>query len=590
MANEDFKERRDLLDELNILEQEYGDTLKRGNSTLLDRMASMKEAIAYSDDNVKLGEIQTDLQKKANTFAKNGNKILAKKYKITTESVTQQIAQNKLDEARIKKQKELNESASKSAESLHGMVKSSLSVLGLGGGILAVFTKFAAMTATIGKEFGTLGMTNEQFKNDMLVAGKEATRLGQSIQDIATVSKELTDNFGFGRDESVEMANNIIDTSMALGISNTEGTKLLGTLTQVAGMSFDTAQNFAKQTQLLADAEGVSPTTVMRDIAASSQTIAKFTGMTPEHLMKAAIQATKLGTTLSTIAGSMEGMLEFQSSLNAEIEASVMLGRDVNLQKARELALAGKADEFAVELTKQVGSQAEFEAMNVLQRKSLATALGISVEQMSKMVNNQEKVKTLGEAIAEQPGLEKMFGENALDEISKIINNLKTVGAELIISIGPMVGQIAGGFASATKALSEMKFLVPIITTLLGVMAGKSMLNFAFSIATMLGKQATFLGPLGIGLALGIPAIVGGLIGGLKGVASAQEGGITTQEGLVNVHPQEAIVPIEKLGGMIKDAMKPIADENRKLREQNETLIAETRRIGLRTAEAIANV
>ena len=43
MANEDFKERRDLLDELNILEQEYGDTLKRGNSTLLDRMASMKE-------------------------------------------------------------------------------------------------------------------------------------------------------------------------------------------------------------------------------------------------------------------------------------------------------------------------------------------------------------------------------------------------------------------------------------------------------------------------------------------------------------------------------------------------------------------
>ena len=121
-------------------------------------------------------------------------------------------------------------------------------------------------------------------------------------------------------------------------------------------------------------------------------------------------------------------------------------------------------------------------------------------------------------------------------------------------------------------------------------MAGKSMLNFAFSIATMMGKEAFKLGPLGIGLALGIPAIVGGLIGGIKSVASAQEGGITTQEGLVNVHPQEAIVPIEKLGGMIKDAMKPIADENRKLREQNETLIAETRRIGLRTAEAIANV
>jgi hypothetical protein len=590
MANEELKERRDLYAELVSLEQEYTKTLKQGNTTVEDRTASIQEAIAYSDDNVKLGEIQKDLQKKANDLSNDGKKILAKKYAITAASVTHQIAENKITAAREKKQKKIHEATKKAAESLHGMVKSSLSIFGIGGGILAVFTKFAAMTATIGKEFGALGMTNEQFKNDMLVAGKEATRLGQSITEIATVSKELTDNFGFGRDESVEMANNIIDTSMALGISNTEGTKLLGTLTQVAGMSFDTAQNFAKQTALLAEAEGVSPNTVMRDIANSSESIAKFTGMTPEHLMKAAIQATRLGTTLSTIAGSMEGMLEFQSSLNAEIEASVMLGRDVNLQKARELALAGKADEFAVELTKQVGSQAEFEAMNVLQRKSLATALGISVEQMSKMVNNQEKVRTLGEAIAAQPGLEKMIGENALDNISKIINNLKTVGAELIISIGPMVGQIAGGFASVTKTLSEMKGIVPIITGLLGVMAGKSMLNFAFSIATMLGKQATFLGPLGIGLALGIPAIVGGLIGGIKSVASAQEGGITTQEGLVNVHPQEAIVPIEKLGGMIKDAMKPIADENRKLREQNETLIGETRRIGLRTAEAIANI
>ena len=87
----------------------------------------------------------------------------------------------------------------------------------------------------------------------------------------------------------------------------------------------------------------------------------------------------------------MEKMLSFQDSLNAEIEASIMLGRNVNLQKARELALAGKAEKFLVELTKQVGSQAEFEKMNVLQRQSLAKALGISVEQLGKMVTNQDK-------------------------------------------------------------------------------------------------------------------------------------------------------------------------------------------------------
>ena len=33
--------------------------------------------------------------------------------------------------------------------------------------------------------------------------------------------------------------------------------------------------------------------------------------------------------------------------------------------------------------------------------------------------------------------------------------------------------------------------------------------------------------------------------------------------------------------------MKPVVEENRRMREQNETLIAETRKIGARTADAI---
>ena len=72
MANEELKEQIDLTQQLNILEQEYGDTLKRGNSTVEDRMASMKDAIAHSDNNVKLGEISKDLM--AKSWATSGSK------------------------------------------------------------------------------------------------------------------------------------------------------------------------------------------------------------------------------------------------------------------------------------------------------------------------------------------------------------------------------------------------------------------------------------------------------------------------------------------------------------------------------------
>ena len=84
-----------------------------------------------------------------------------------------------------------------------------------------------------------------------------------------------------------------------------------------------------------------------------------------------------------------------------------------------------------------------------------------------------------------------------------------------------------------------------------------------------------------------IPLLVGVAAAAISGMASAKEGGITTQDGIMQVHKQEAIIPIEKLGSMIANAMKPMAEENRRMREQNETLISETKKIGTRTADAI---
>ena len=603
---------RDFVKDLNTVQQ-FNQELDKSEKTLnnlkgvgqdlgvslLQVADATKQSSRYSDENLDKAKQQSKVGKAILNVLNNQNKgsklgtILAKtkltflrKTADTSEVLTDtMLEQYDLQQDTLKVEGQSAKAREKSLKAMSEIAKSTLGIFGLSGGIVAIFTKFAAMTGTIGKEFGALGMTSEKFKTDILEAGAAATSLGHSLQDVVTVSKELTDNFGFGRDESVEMANSIIDTSMALGITNIEGAKLLGTLTQVAGMSFDTAQNFAKQTALLADAEGVAPNTVMRDIAASSETIAKFTGMTPEHLMKAAIQATKLGTTLSTIAGSMEGMLEFQTSLNAEIEASIMLGRDVNLQKARELALAGKADEFAVELTKQVGSQAEFEKMNVLQRKSLATALGISVEQMAKMVNNQEKVRTLGEAIANQDGLEKMIGPNAMDNMAKIVADLQRVGAELVISIGPTVSAVAGGIASFTQALSESKSLLPVLVGLMGAMAAKSLAT-AYSQLVI----SSALGGFGVGGVVMAGLAAGILTAGISSLPSFQ--GLPAGEmaslksGEATFHAGETVVQRESLRDMNKELEKKTDKTNEKL----DMLVTAMNRNAGRTAEALANV
>mgnify|MGYP001352023553 CR=1 FL=1 len=326
------------------------------------------------------------------------------------------------------------------------------------------------------------------------------------------------------------------------------------------------------------------------------------------------------GTGIDTVAGSMKSLLSFQDSLNAEIEASIMLGRDVNLQKARELALAGKADEFAVELTKQVGSQAEFEKMNVLQRQSLAKALGISVEQMAKMVNNQDKVRTIGEAISEQDGLEKMIGRESMDNMAKIVADLQRVGTELVISIGPTVAAVAGGFASFTKALSESKLLMPALISLMGLFATKSLAS-AYSQLVV----ASALSGFGVGSLILAGIATTALLAGLSALPSFQNlpknQSANITQGQAIADPGESIVHTEVLqnmskpqgvsqeslntafqgavnignNGISKDDMEtaftkslqPLIAENRMMREQNENLINETRRGPQRTADAL---
>ena len=113
--------------------------------------------------------------------------------------------------------------------------------------------------------------------------------------------------------------------------------------------------------------------------------------MTPDNLAKAAIQANKLGLSLKDIGQVAEGILDFEGSLNKELEASVILGRNINLQRARELALSNDLQGVAVEITKQVGSEAEFNQLNLIERKALAESIGLSVEQLSKVVTNQNK-------------------------------------------------------------------------------------------------------------------------------------------------------------------------------------------------------
>ena len=92
---------------------------------------------------------------------------------------------------------------------------------------------------------------------------------------------------------------------------------------------------------------------------------------------------------MSTVADITNSLLDFESSIEASMEASMLLGREINTDRARQLALTGDQEGLMKEVQRLVGSEAEFNNMNVLARQSLAKSVGVNVEQLARMVRNQ---------------------------------------------------------------------------------------------------------------------------------------------------------------------------------------------------------
>lgn len=117
-----------------------------------------------------------------------------------------------------------------------------------------------------------------------------------------------------------------------------------------------------------------------------------FKGSTKE-LIAAAQKAKLLGMELSKVHGIGQGMLEIEDSLGKEMEARVLTGKNLNLDAARMYALQGDTFKLQEEILNQAGSLEDFTKMNTIQQDSMAKALGMSVEEMTKMLTNAEKLK-----------------------------------------------------------------------------------------------------------------------------------------------------------------------------------------------------
>jgi hypothetical protein len=129
---------------------------------------------------------------------------------------------------------------------------------------------------------------------------------------------------------------------------------------------------------------------VMKDVASTSKAVqATFKGNIGQ-LTKAVITARKFGTTLDEVKSITDGLLDIEGSLEKEMEARVLTGKDINLDQARALKLKGDEAGAMEEIMKQAGGYNELMKMAPYQQEALAAAAGMTVDQLVKGTEQQK--------------------------------------------------------------------------------------------------------------------------------------------------------------------------------------------------------
>jgi hypothetical protein len=132
----------------------------------------------------------------------------------------------------------------------------------------------------------------------------------------------------------------------------------------------------------------------MSDIAQNTEFFALYAKDGGANIAEAAIQARRLGVDLGTASKISDNLLDYQSSVQSEMQASVLLGRNLNLNKARELAYAGDSAGAMKEALRAAGDLAAFEKMGPYEKKALAEAIGVGVDELQKMIANEKHANT----------------------------------------------------------------------------------------------------------------------------------------------------------------------------------------------------
>ena len=465
----------------------------KANETMREYAASQLEAIRNSNNYQKtLGQINRLLEND-NLSEKTRNKLIERRNKLEQES------RDKIDN-NLTRTKALYKGLSVLIEGLYK-------------GLLDPATLIITLLKELVDAFKLVdGLTGDLAKN-----------MNMSYQDASTMSSELNSAANASGDIFVTtkgMQESLLAINKTLGTNVMLNKEDLATMTKfrtVAGLTNEELAGIYKLTlgtnKSLEDATGevlaqatISSTRlgvalnekeVLKEIKDISAATTLSLGKDPKLIAEAVAVAKSLGIEMSKIDAIAESLLNFQSSIESELEAELLTGRQLNLEQARYYALTNNVAGLAEEINKNLGSSAEFGKMNRLQQDAIAKSVGMNREELAKTLFIQDQLKDVSgdevekrrellNSLTEQYGVEgaqKMLKEKSIEDLENqasiqdrfnaSVEKLREIFVTVAEALMPVfdifgeifkiVGPIVGAIGSMVKLTIQLgKYLLPI--------------------------------------------------------------------------------------------------------------------------------
>ena len=278
-------------------------------------------------------------------------------------------------------------------------------------GPLAIITEFLSLDSIIGDMAKGLNMSYKeatQLKSEMTSIANESGNNFVTSKKLSQTLMEINKSLGTGVQLSDEMLVQFTEMREMAGFTNEE---LMG----IAKISMSTGKEmnditgeFMAQAKLSSVQNGVllNEKELLKSVKDISAATTLSLSQNPVELAKAVATAKSLGMELSAVENIAEGMLDFEQSIAKELQAELLTGKELNLEKARQAALDNDLATLAEEVAKNVGSAAEFGKMNRIQQDAIAKSVNMSREELAKTLFVQEQLRgATGEQAEEQAAL-----------------------------------------------------------------------------------------------------------------------------------------------------------------------------------------